>query len=489
MGSLLLRLLPIGSPIMQQAARMLYRLSKESTNDARFRLGGLLRPIVGAINLHTTSLSCSAHGGSFSTMASSSGATCTPAHRNGSGGAHHEWEGRASVGILMYLAATLKNISTDAANQKALARAGAVSCFGQLLLGLCTDGGQLAAARQQQQQHQQQPPQQQQGNGGEARVQLAVQAAAALRNLALDPSHAPLFVKGSHLHSSRGSRPGTACADGAAGSSDGAPGIACVASCLTALLQTAAAHPAEAELLLNVSRCLSKLSMHPCCLEQLEAEPGTLLLLMRLAERHSCCAPLLLRLAFVLGNATTHSAGARGVLAGDPWVRAAMLQLLRRQVDKILAARSCSQQQQQCTCSRRRLLPSTCVGRDGLQQAVLAGPAAAVPAPGVAPAAAAGGVSSKAEAEEACVKLLRLLANMAMEEPAGRWLAAQGETTALLGSLLRCCSFEESGELVLNATAAVSNLAYYQEYEGLQNKVWRSVCASSIVSCGCMGLQ
>ncbi|KAL6761504.1 hypothetical protein V8C86DRAFT_2432954 [Haematococcus lacustris] len=76
----------------------------------------------------------------------------------------------------------------------------------------------------------------------------------------------------------------------------------------SAALQAAGqALPGQTELVLNMGRVLSKLSLDEQCQAALEADRGSAPLLVGLLARHLSNRPLLLRLAFVLGNLTTHS--------------------------------------------------------------------------------------------------------------------------------------------------------------------------------------
>lgn len=428
---------------------MLYRLSKDAANDARFRLGGLLRPIVESINAHAAVLDgLPSFPGAAGAASSKQPGGCEQRpgpNSSSSSGKALDRAGGSCRGVLLYLSAAFKNVSADAANQRALARAGAVGALGGLLRGMCACGTysgadrcQSADPQQAQRRRESQAP-----RGREQSVQVAVQAAAALRNLAVAPGHAPLFLqpaaqqaapaaaaRGAGGSGWTGSRPGTALAGGDKEAGD---------TCLQALLAAAAAHPGEQELQLNVSRCLSKLSNDAYSLDALDASPGAMLLLLRLAERHCACAPLLIRLTHVLGNATARDGVARDALGGDSEARAAVLRLLQMQADAAVAATSSWPEEQETS-----------------GEASTGGPATAK-APAGAKAKAA------AEAQEACIKLLRLLANLATHTPAGRALAGRPAAADVLGRLLGGFSFVGAGELVLNAVAALGNLAYYAE--------------------------
>jgi hypothetical protein len=382
-ASLLLRLLPAGSPQAQRTARALCQLSKSGANDSRFRLGGALRPMLQCIDAHISSC-CTTSTSSDSDVGTSSAAAagCRAAGEEDRSARARQID-HGSCRTLLYLAAAAKNISSAPANQGALARAGAIGCLGRLVFSMCCGGDH----HQQQSQQQVEISGDKQESSRDLRLQVAVQATAALRNLALDPAHASLFCQGG-------------------------------CSCLAALAGCMYTNPGESELALNVSRVLGKLSCCAQCCEALEATPvagggggSFLLLLLQLAWRHRAGAPVLVRLVFALGNATSASASARAALGDSDAACDALLRLLQETADALLSAKA-------------------------------------------AAAAAAAGL------EDACTKLLRLLANVAMHRAAGRRLAGLPGTAAALADLLGGCSFEQSGELVLNAAAAISNLAY-----------------------------
>jgi hypothetical protein len=100
--------------MMLTASKMLYRLSKDSSNDTRFRHHGVLRPLLSVVGqLSKASTSCS-H------VQQQSAAT--------------EQEQRQAHTALLHFSGALKNISADAANQKALCRLGAVTAMTQVRL-------------------------------------------------------------------------------------------------------------------------------------------------------------------------------------------------------------------------------------------------------------------------------------------------------------------------------------------------------------------
>lgn len=141
---------------VRTAVQLLFRLSKEDRNDPQFRREGLLLPLLALLG-----------------VTDAGGAAGTKGPR---------------IEVQVYAAGTLKNVTHDGANQRAAARAGAVEVLSTLLHARCTAGGRDGALTR---------PQTPRGSaaGGDATAQLAVQLTGCLRNLAVLPSHIPLFVR------------------------------------------------------------------------------------------------------------------------------------------------------------------------------------------------------------------------------------------------------------------------------------------------------
>jgi hypothetical protein len=271
----------------------------------------------------------------------------------------------------------------------------------------------LAAAGTQQQSQRQQ----------EAATQVCVQATAVLRNLAVYPGHASLFVQ-----------------------QQGLP--------LRVLMQLLGTCGSVGEVALNVSRCLSKLSLHETCREALlqlqlqrwhqhdrccddnsssvhsanstEAVPCLLEVLLTADAAGNSNRPMVLRLAFVLGNLTTYHSEARAAVADTPHALEGLVQLALGLLQSAQV-----QQEQQATAGRRQLGRTAAASLDA--------------------------------AEDLLVKLLRLLGNTAMDEAAGIALACNEEVVQLVVGVLQGYEFEQQEELVLNAAAAFTNLVFYQD--------------------------
>lgn len=262
----------------------------------------------------------------------------------------------------------------------------------------------------------------------ETSVQACVQATAVLRNLAVAPAHAQYFIQqdGSAVH---------------------------------ALLHLLSITEYE-EVTLNISRILSKLSLHSCCRQVILQYKVTFIaagrsgmidggdvslcdgqriasvsLLTRLTIRSpSVCNSVdssywavVLRLAFVLGNLTTYHAEARQQVAATPGALVFLPQLVVR----VLQLHKHEQEVQ-------LQLVTTAADSDTRNN------------------------SSSTPLVDVLVKCIRLLANMALESSEGMQLASQKATVDAVMGVLGSFSYEDEEELVLNAAAALTNLAYHK---------------------------
>uniref|UniRef100_A0A7S4SBQ2 C2H2-type domain-containing protein n=1 Tax=Alexandrium monilatum TaxID=311494 RepID=A0A7S4SBQ2_9DINO len=261
--------------------------------------------------------------------------------------------------LRVYIVGVLKNVSHEDANQKHLAQHGAVAA----LFGL------IAADRL---------------TGSSKEAQLLIQITATLRNLA-----GPQYRQ--FLQEDR----------------------------LNALTRLMALFPGHTELLTNVARILSKLTLHTSACEAMARSDAHVRQISRTLSASVEAAPLTLRLAFVLGNLTERCERLRVVFAFDCEGTALVPQLLGRYWQR-----------------ERKL---------GLQERERGQT----------------GSASVKEAEEVLVKLVRLLANMAISTTAGSTLASSSAVVDPLLDMLGAKRIGESEELVLNVVAAVTNLLFY----------------------------
>lgn len=297
---------------------------------------------------------------------------------------------------------------------------------------------------------QQQAPLQQRSRHSqhETAAQVVVQASAVLRNLSVESANAPFFVK--------------------------QQGLAFQA--LISLLQP---FQHDAEVLLNASRCLSKLSMYDSCRQELVC------LGSQQAPRGSSSAGTqrITTGSSALGRSANSSAGAGGISSGPPAVALMVRALLDIQA---------TQPKQWPTGIRLAFTLgqlTTYHAESRPQVAAVPGALDALPGlvcslvqfsqQGLGHGQGQGQEQTRQQqgqltsAQDLMTKLLRVLANLAIDRTVGPTLAAKQVTADALVAVLTRFDYEAAEELVLNATAALTNLAFY---DTPSNKVCVSQC-------------
>jgi hypothetical protein len=188
---------------------------------------------------------------------------------------------------------------------------------------------------------------------------------------------------------------------------------------LGALTRAMALFPEHVELLTNISRILAKLTLHGTACEAFAKSSTHVRQIARTLSANTESTALTLRLAFVLGNLTEKSERLRVVFPFDCEGTALVPQLLGRYWQK---ARELGRVERE---------------------------------PGQGKAA------GLQEIEEVLVKLVRLLANIAITASAGTILASSSAVVDPLLDMLGVKRITESEELVLNVVSAVTNLLFY----------------------------
>jgi hypothetical protein len=183
--------------------------------------------------------------------------------------------------------------------------------------------------------------------------------------------------------------------------------------------------PGHVELLTNVARIMAKLTLHKSACEAFAKSDAYLRQIVNTMSANLEVPPLVLRLAFVLGNLTERSERLRLSLAFGCEGTALIPQLLGHywQKDRRLARLELEKGQAQ--------------------------------------------ISGASEMEEVLVKLVRLLANMSINTSTGPILAASSAAVDPLLDMLGAKRIGDSEELVLNVIAAVTNLLFYDEPSNL----------------------
>ncbi|XP_051501667.1 armadillo repeat-containing protein 2 isoform X1 [Myxocyprinus asiaticus] len=169
-------------------------------------------------------------------------------------------------------------------------------------------------------------------------------------------------------------------------------------------------HRNDLDICINVARIFSKLSTYTECCYALAETPRCCSLFLDLLGKHSKKQDLVVRLLFTLGNLTAKSFEARERVYEEDGGIDVLLDLF---------------QAYQGTPSR----PEQC---------------------------------HAPERVDVLVKLIRLLANLAIHPTVGTALAANALCTQLLLDVLECRCVQESEELVINVVATINNLSFYQ---------------------------
>ncbi|XP_012971187.1 armadillo repeat-containing protein 2 isoform X2 [Mesocricetus auratus] len=166
----------------------------------------------------------------------------------------------------------------------------------------------------------------------------------------------------------------------------------------------------------NVARIFSKLTSYRDCCAVLAGYPRCYALFLSLLNKYQKDQGLVIRIVFILGNLTAKNNQARELFSRERGSIETLLTLFQNfyQLDQ---------------CSPRLGLP---------------------------------GVSPSAEADDVLVKLTRVLANIAIHPRIGPVLAANPRVVELLLTTLESKSLGDCEELVINTTAAINNLSFYQ---------------------------
>ncbi|KAF4099616.1 armadillo repeat-containing protein 2 [Onychostoma macrolepis] len=163
-------------------------------------------------------------------------------------------------------------------------------------------------------------------------------------------------------------------------------------------------HRNDLDICIYVARIFSKLSTYTECCHALAETPRCCSLFLDLLGKHSRKQDLVVRLLFTLGNLTAKSTEARERVYEEEGGIDVLLDLFQVYQE----------------------------------------------------------TPSPPEREDVLVKLIRLLANLAIHPTVGTALAANALCVQLLLEVLECRCVQESEELVINAVATINNLSFYQ---------------------------
>ncbi|XP_049627190.1 armadillo repeat-containing protein 2 [Suncus etruscus] len=172
----------------------------------------------------------------------------------------------------------------------------------------------------------------------------------------------------------------------------------------------------------NIARIFSKLtSYHDCCVA-LANYSRCYALFLNLIDKYQQKQDLVVRIVFILGNLTAKNNLAREQFYKEKGSIPILLSLFRAFSEPdLIPARHCNQSKE---------LPKV--------------------------------LSPRAQANDVLIKLTRVLANLAIHPVIGEAMAANQHIMNLLLSTLENKSIDDCEELVINTTATINNLSYYQ---------------------------
>ncbi|ELK00623.1 Armadillo repeat-containing protein 2 [Pteropus alecto] len=181
-------------------------------------------------------------------------------------------------------------------------------------------------------------------------------------------------------------------------------------------------HTDDKDVCTNIARIFSKLtSYHDCCVA-LASYSRCYALFLNLINKYQKKQDLVVRIVFILGNLTAKNNQAREQFSKEKGSIPTLLSLFHTFSELDLH-------------SRKQVA-------EGEEQ-----PKAQTP---------------QAQVEDVLIKLTRVLANLAIHPGIGQALAANPHVVGLLLSTLEYKSIDDCEELVINTTATINNLSYYQ---------------------------
>ena len=197
----------------------------------------------------------------------------------------------------------------------------------------------------------------------------------------------------------------------------------------------------DAELLLNASRVISKLSLTKSCQEEMASISGFHESFMRVISCNQDKTPLLIRLTFVLGNLTSSDEDHRIKIFRYRNSLDVLLDILHTHGQLLLAAAEELETKIEQNLGENNEVPASDISE-----------------------------LSKHASQDLLVKIVRLLAHLAISPSIGPVLAKKEkiEMLILLASTIHIAYCEE---LILNVVSAITNLSYYSEQDSV---IWQT---------------
>ncbi|XP_067674681.1 armadillo repeat-containing protein 2-like isoform X1 [Haliotis asinina] len=186
------------------------------------------------------------------------------------------------------------------------------------------------------------------------------------------------------------------------------------------------AYPNDCDLVLYISRIFSKVTLHTDCCTVLANQHSCYKSFIHLLNRHVNKEDVVVRVCFVLGNITAKNDDARKRLFQEPNAMSTLLSVLKTFHNMESQKRSKSDN---VTSNGRH----TSSDGDGAINTV----------------------------DDVLIKVVRVIANLSINDSVGPVIASHVECVQLLLSILDSKDIGSSEELILNTVATINNLSYY----------------------------
>ncbi|XP_076078717.1 armadillo repeat-containing protein 2-like isoform X1 [Mytilus galloprovincialis] len=180
-------------------------------------------------------------------------------------------------------------------------------------------------------------------------------------------------------------------------------------------------YTADGDLMLNISRIFSKVTLHTDCCMALITQPSAYKSFIHLLNKQQHKADVVVRVCFILGNMTAKNDDARLRLFQENKSMDALLAIMKYYLDRDIKIKSREKEKE--TSKQDSSKGNDC--------------------------------------EDVLIKTVRVVANMSINEMVGPVLASNQQFVELLLNILECKDVQSSEELSLNTVATINNLSFY----------------------------
>lgn len=192
---------------------------------------------------------------------------------------------------------------------------------------------------------------------------------------------------------------------------------------IPALCYTMQIYLDDADLILNISRIFSKVSLHTDCCIVLTDQKSSYQTLLKVLNKHLARQDVVVRICFVFGNLTSKNETARTFLFQEKNALPMIQKVLKFYIDRSF----------------------------GVNESPVTSP----------PKPDDGQVYQVEDLVDVLIKTVRLIANLSISETIGPIIAAHHDCVDQLMHILKNCTVEKEEDLLVTTVATINNLSYY----------------------------